>query len=576
LRWDRRFDAPCQGGEAIDPSLRKERLFDLGWLLAFGLASSLACLMAAHRLGATFDEPIYLEKGLEAWHTGSHHGLIHLGTMPLPADVQSLPLYLAERWRGQAWDVQRDFRLLLPWFRLGTLVFWWMLLVYAQRCGRYLVGRWGGRLAVALIACEPNLLAHAGLATADLAITACLLALTFHFRTSRDCSWFSRVGLPMLWFALALLTKASGLMFGPLCLLIVEVERLARLPRGQRPGWAPAIRSLVCDGAQIALGGLAIAIVYCGSDFRAEPTFVAWAHRLPEGGWKPAMVWFAEHLRIFSNAGEGLVRQIKHNLHGHGTYLLGATSATAFWYYFPVLLTIKLPTALLLLTAGLIVLRPRGLANWAALIAAVMVLFSFTCRVQIGIRLVLPLVALACVGVAAALASTVHELAPGWPRRLLAATGGLTVAWMAIACVLGWPHGLCYVNEIWGGAEDGYRLVGDSNYDWGQGLPELAAWHQAHPDKPLEVWYFGTDPSVEQLDLHLVKLHDMPIERPEDVPHFLHERLAAVSMSLVHGYSLGETQRKAAEFFRQRQPIDRTTTFLIYDLGRQADDAPSE
>jgi len=536
----------------------------------FGLASSLACVTAAHRLSATFDEPVYLEKGLEAWHTGSHHGLIRLGTMPLPADMQTLPLYLAERWRGQPWDLQRDFRLLLPWFRLGTLAFWWILLVYALRIGRALAGRWGGRLAVALVACEPNLLAHAGLATADLAVTACLVALAFHFRASRTAPWLSRVGLPMLWFALALLTKSSGLVFGPLCMLVVELERLGRLPREQWLGWAPALRSLARDGAQIALGGLAIAFVYCGSDFQPEPTFVAWAHRLPEGGWKTTMVWVAENLRIFSNAGEGLVRQIKHNLHGHGTYLLGAVSDRSFWYYFPVLLSIKLPAALLLLTAALLVLRPRSLGNWAALLAAVLVLFSLTCRVQIGIRLVLPLVALACVGVAAALTRTVREAAAGWPRRLFAAAGGGAVTWMAMACILGWPHGLSYINELWGGLHRGYRLVGDSNYDWGQGLPELAEWHRAHPDASLAVWYFGTDPSVEQLDLHPVKLHDLPIERPEDVPHFLHERLAAVSTSLVYGHSLGETQRRASEFFRHRRPIDHTTTFLIYDLGGDA------
>ena len=30
--------------------------------------------------------------------------------------------------------------------------------------------------------------------------------------------------------------------------------------------------------------------------------------------------------------------------------------------------------------------------------------------------------------------------------------------------------------------------VSDGNYDWGQGLPELAAWQRAHHDAPLAVW----------------------------------------------------------------------------------------
>jgi hypothetical protein len=540
------------------------------WLFVFGVASSLACLTAAHRLGATFDEPVYLEKGLQAWRTGSHHGLIRMGTMPLPADLQTLPLYLTERCIGHPWDLRSDFGRLLPWFRTGTLVFWWVLVVYAMRIGKVLGGTWGGRLAVALVACEPNLVAHAGLGTADIAITACLLALTYHFRTSRTGRWVRRVGIPILWFALSLLSKSSGLVFGPLCMVVVELERLSRLPREQWHGWRLALHSLMRDGTQIALGGLALTFVYCGCDFRPEPSFVAWAHQLPDGGWKTTMVWLAENLRIFSNAGEGLVRQIKHNMHGHGTYLLGATSDRAIWYYFPVLLSIKLPTAILLLTAALAVLRPRSLTNWAALLAAVLVLFSLTCRVQIGIRLVLPLVALLCVGIGVALVQSISEFAPGWPRRLSTGAGAIAVGWMATGCIIAWPHALCHINELWGGSDEGYLLVGDSNYDWGQGLPELAEWHRAHARQSLDVWYFGTDPSLERIGLHSVRLHDMQIDQPSDVPRYLPHRLTAVSTTLVYGHSLGETQRKASEFFRDRQPIDRTTTFLIYDLGKDA------
>ena len=41
------------------------RWVDVLWLLAVGVATSAWCLAAAPRLGATFDEPIYLQRGLE-------------------------------------------------------------------------------------------------------------------------------------------------------------------------------------------------------------------------------------------------------------------------------------------------------------------------------------------------------------------------------------------------------------------------------------------------------------------------------------------------------------------------------
>src|SRR3954451_5356552 len=146
------------------------------WFLAFAAASSVWCVPAPAALGPTFDEPIYVERGLQGWRSGSHSGLIRLGTMPLPPDLDTLPLYLWERWHGVTFDPVRDLPELLPWARAGTLVFWWLLLFYARLAARSLAGPWGGRLAVALLACEPSLLAHASLATTDIAIAACVLA----------------------------------------------------------------------------------------------------------------------------------------------------------------------------------------------------------------------------------------------------------------------------------------------------------------------------------------------------------------------------------------------------------------
>src|SRR5437763_695587 len=73
--------------------------------------------------------------------------------------------------------------------------------------------------------------------------------------------------------------------------------------------------------------------------------------------------------------------------------------------------TTKLGLPVLLLPLLLAVLRPRALANWAVLAAAVLLAFSVTYRVQIGIRFVLPLVALAAVGLAAAAVQAVRASA---------------------------------------------------------------------------------------------------------------------------------------------------------------------
>ena len=65
----------------------------------------------------------------------------------------------------------------------------------------------------------------------------------------------------------------------------------------------------------------------------------------------------------FSNAGDGIVQQVKHNIRGHGSYLLAQTDPRALWYYFPVVLTIKLSPGLGVLLAAVAILQPRTLLN---------------------------------------------------------------------------------------------------------------------------------------------------------------------------------------------------------------------
>jgi hypothetical protein len=424
-----------------------------------------------------------------------------------------------------------------------------------------------------MLACEPSLLAHAGLATTDIAITACLLALVYHFRTGREAGWGWRVAVPACWFGAALLAKASGLVFGPLCLCVVEGERLfsGSRPLGALASWKPFRRDLT----QVLVGGILLAFLYCGSDWRAEPSFVDWAQQLPEGAGKQTTLWLAEHLRIFSNAGEGLVRQVKHNVRGHGTYLLGTVADRAIWYYFPAALTIKLSVPLLFLAACLLVFRRRALGNWACLCALALLAFSVTCRVQIGIRLVLPLVALAIVGLAAALARVVASMPSVSPLLRFAAVAFLLAGTTATSLRV-WPHGLCYTNELWGGTARGYLVLSDSNYDWGQGLKDLAAWRRRHGEAPLAVWYFGTDPAIKRPPFREVMFQALPIHGPGDVAEHVRGHYLAVSTTLLHG-SIRTTLRagppgvlesfgRALDYLQTCRPVDRTTTFLIYDF----------
>lgn len=67
------------------------------------------------------------------------------------------------------------------------------------------------------------------------------------------------------------------------------------------------------------------------------------------------------------------------------------------------------------------------------------------------------------------------------------------------------PHQLSYFNELVGGPDGGRFHLNDSNIDWGQNLPALKRWYDAHPEaRPLHLAYFGMlDPRMMGIEYAL-------------------------------------------------------------------------
>ena len=93
-----------------------------------------------------------------------------------------------------------------------------------------------------------------------------------------------------------------------------------------------------------------------------------------------------------------------------------------------------------------------------------------------------------------------------------------------------------------------------------EGLPDLREWAVAHNESELNVWYFGSDPSVRVAPLHLLN--------ENDTAEAIKGKLVAVSLTLLYGSYTNElvSARNAVAMSRDRQPTDRTMTFFIYDF----------
>src|SRR5262245_55655946 len=119
---------------------RSAGIYDWLWLVAIGVAGAAIIVTASERTGGTVDEWFYLEAGLQRWRSGSTGRLMDNGTMPLPVDVQTLPLYLIERSRGREWELRPEYHEAVSIARRGTLVFWVLSLLYGWRIARSIGG----------------------------------------------------------------------------------------------------------------------------------------------------------------------------------------------------------------------------------------------------------------------------------------------------------------------------------------------------------------------------------------------------------------------------------------------------
>lgn len=553
--------------------MSRDSAIDLICWLLLGTLSSVWCVQAGERLGATFDEPAYLRVGLDSWRTGDIKQFMTWGTMPLPVHVQTLPIYVYELATGEYQEPIIDQSRLLPVMRKGNLLFWWLLLFYMMLWGRKLAGRWAGRLAMAFAATDPNLLGHACLATTDIALSAMVLVAVYHFVGNRERRWPKRILLPGVLYGLALATKASALPYVPLLCVTLELHRLWLTGHFQRAqGIFGRIRQLWHDTARlrwdlftVILIGIVTVFGYCGSNWQAERSFVEWADQLPEGPLKGAMEFTARHLTIFPNAGEGIVQQIKHNLRGHGgPLLLGKQYDRSIWYYFPVALTIKLTDGIIILCLLTPILYFRSTrlnpCFWAAL---VLLLFSLNTKVQIGIRLIFPLFCWLYLY----LATTAYSKLPTDWRSLHA--GYRLLAWLAVAYA-GWqslqtfPDGVRYINRLYGGAANRTALA-DSNYDWGQGIPELTEWWRANGEPRLAIWYYGGDTAIFFPPYEMLHLHILEDKSPGAVVDAVGERHIAVSWGLLVACPdrRPETKEMVA-WLRSQEPVATTSFFVIY------------
>ncbi len=506
-------------------------------------------LNGAHDASLTADEPVHILRGYALWRSGDfrlqygHPPLTHWisgAALELEPDLpppQTLPgweqadrMAMAQQLlTGSPQRVDRivwlaRYPIALLALLLGAIVFRW---------AREWLGPVAGVAALAFLAFDPNIIAHAGLATTDLGVSVFFFAAAYTFYRALRHPTPGRLVIAGLAFGLAQAAKLSALILGPAFVLLTVLSVL-RIPR--RQGRTTPILSMVII---FVIGGLTLWAVY-GFQWGPVPGL---------GLSLPAPAYWVS-----------LIRLRDHEELGHRAYLLGQISSEGWWYYFPVVFLVKtpLPTLIALVLASIAWLRRaryRDMAMAGLLVPPLAYLaVSVNSSLNIGYRHILPVLPFAF-----AFASQIICL-PGLLRRHAPKVSSIVVVfllfWLAVEALAIQPYPLAYFNQLVGGPAQGYRVLADSNLDWGQDLKRLAAVLKAQGiERPWLSYFGGADPSLYGIEYRRLPAPPPSPPTPDYHPFNPAPGVYAISASNLVGVGLDEPD--AFYIFRQREPFAR-------------------
>jgi hypothetical protein len=448
------------------------------------LAVALLLVLAVQALGgassgsATFDEPYHLGAGYAYLRTGdarlnTHHPPLIDAWAAVPLLLLDLHLPLeSSGWQEAAygvfgdvfvWQANPDQAISMIWLgRLPTVALA-VLLGAALFCWTSeLSGRAAGLLALTLYVFDPGIVAHAGLGTNDLGVAAMLFFAAWAWWRWLERPTAARLLPAGLLIGAACTSKYSGVIIGPIALLLALAHRPAE-------GWS--LRT-----AQRRVGGLVGAAVLC-----LLTIWAVYGFSVTDG--LPARPFW-----------EGILFQGERIAGGQPVYALGRVWPNGVWFYYPLAFLLKtpLPTLILIASAAVVVVRRRAFRGVWPLVIPIVAFgaAAMASALQLGHRFLLPMLPF-MFGLAGQAVTAVP-----WPLRrrdaISLVVAGLLLIWLIVNAATIYPHHLSFFNELAGGPEGADRYLVDSNLDWGQDLPALRKLIEERDLPFVHLGYFGS------------------------------------------------------------------------------------
>ena len=483
----------------LPPSMRPRRAIQVAIFLLIVLALELC--ISGRQQSQTFDEADHIFAGYRYWKcldfsaNPEHPPMLKLlAAVPLlTLDLQTPPLCSVSRndfLDARTFLYSNDADSILFRTRLFASLFTLALAVLLFGAGLTIFGPEVAVLALAIFVFEPTILAHGFLVTTDMAVTCCLFAsvVAFYFYLEkRSTRWLVATGIAT---GMTLAAKHSGLLVIPILTALAAVDVFSGRTEFAGDQNAPSTKRF----AWIARSSLAILLIayvtlWCFYGFRfksASPPandFVAAGQLASDSS-----VDRNAHSRLLRTAlrmhilPEPYLYGLRHVAAiartGGPAFIFGKLYPSGRWYYFPAVLLVKWTVGFILLLAasslGISGLKPQNRrALWfLALPPLIFLAACLPAKLNLGVRHILPVFPFVIV-IAAAGAWELCRHRPA-AKYVVAA---LVLA-HAASSMASFPSYIPYSNELFGGTSHTYRVLGESNVDWGQSLKAIRGYVQ--------------------------------------------------------------------------------------------------
>ena len=492
-----------------EPSPRSDLFFAVLLLVFVFLSFS-----ASRQESVTIDEFRHLSTGVNYWHTGEFS--FDAATPPLWKLIMALPAYLAgatplkftsmsELATGwEPWFVATDFMRdnaaaytrYLQSARLVNIMAATVCLLLLYRRSRQRFGPAAALYGTAFLALSPTMLAHSHYATTDVIATVTVLMVVFMLADylQKQSPW--RMVMVSGVYALSLLCKFTALLVAP---LFVAVPLLVVWREGRRGGAGSAVmvrRAAFAVSTSLLLMVLTVCLLinlFYGfrgtggrlADMELRSKTLA-SLRGTTVGTLP--------LPLPRGFVEGFDRQKADSDYAEfPSYFMGRWSVDGFRLYYlgAFLMKESVPFILLLAAAFLLWFRCRNEAGWSSeqllyvyVPLTLFLVLSGLNRLNVGVRYLLPAYPYFCYFIS----SLYSRMSAGRVARLALQ---LLFVLHCVSVFRVAPCHTAYFNELWGGPENGYRYLIDSNLDWGQDLLRLKSFLTAQGIKGVQLAYFG-------------------------------------------------------------------------------------